>query len=101
LLFLSEPFSELANANIARTQASSKNLNTIVETSTSEESEGELDERDSMILQLSDEFEKSKESIAALKEQLDTKTIEFHILESQIEDLNGRILDKTGKLLLY
>lgn len=45
------------------------------------------------------QLEQKTDQIKELTEQLDAKTIDFHKLESQIEDLNGRLMDRSQGLI--
>ena len=46
------------------------------------------------------QLEQKTDQIKELTEQLDAKTIDFHKLESQIEDLNGRLMDRSQGLII-
>ena len=41
------------------------------------------------------QLEQKSDQIRELTIQLDQKTVDFHKLESQIEDLNGRLMDRS------
>jgi len=76
---------DLANANVARVQ--------VAHPHTEEQENGDFDEAEEDMEKLRQELEQKSDTIKELMEQLDVKTLDYHKLESQIEDLNGRLLD--------
>lgn len=80
---------DLANANLARTQSSNTTYSSV-----DNDVNGDFDEQDEDLDHMRQELDQRTQIIKELMEQLDVKTIDYHNLESKVEDLNGRLLDK-------